>query len=171
MWNEKKKHRRDSESLTSARILALPVHEHDNMLSTPLFTPTIILGMATAHRVSDLIPTALLFPHVPDWAGLTCRDRLSHVAGDAPLACCLSLHLTTDSWMQSDIRLQKRCECPFSSAWHGTTEFKNTMVVVVSQASLFRSVSRCVWGLLCSQREEVPLALGRFYVQNIGLAL
>lgn len=47
--------------------------------------------------------------------GLTRRDRLSHVAGDAPLACRLSLHLTAVLWMQFDNGLQRRCECPFLS--------------------------------------------------------
>lgn len=45
--------------------------------------------------------------------GLTRRDRLSHVAGDAPLACCLSLHLTAVSWMRPDNGLRRRCESPF----------------------------------------------------------
>lgn len=47
--------------------------------------------------------------------GLTRRDRLSHVAGDAPLACCLSLPLIAVSWMQPDNELRRRCECPFLS--------------------------------------------------------
>lgn len=47
--------------------------------------------------------------------GLTHKDRLSHVAGDAPLACCLSLYLTAVSWMQPDKGLRRRCKCPFLS--------------------------------------------------------
>lgn len=75
-------------------------------------SPIVMLDVGTVRCVSDSIPTAL-FPHGPDWARLTRRDRLSHVAGDAPLACCLSLHLTAISWMQPDNRLRKRCEWAF----------------------------------------------------------
>ena len=82
------------------------------MLSPHSSPPIIKLDLGTVQCVSDSIPMAL-FPHGPDWARLTHRDRLSHVAEDAPLACCLSLHLTAASWMQLDIRLWKRCECPY----------------------------------------------------------
>lgn len=89
------------------------LRERDIVQQSPLpLLPVIRLDKGPVHCVSDSIPTAL-FPHVPDWAGLTHADRLSHVAGDAPLACCLSLHLTAASWMQPDIRLWKCCECPF----------------------------------------------------------
>lgn len=42
-------------------------------------------------------------------SGLTQKDRLSHAAGDAPLACRLSLYLSGVLWMQADKRLQRRC--------------------------------------------------------------
>lgn len=46
-------------------------------------------------------------------SGLTQKDRLSHAAGDAPLACRLSLYLNAVLWMQPDKGLQRRCKCPF----------------------------------------------------------
>lgn len=44
---------------------------------------------------------------------LTQKDRLSHAAGDAPLACRLSLYLNAVLWIQPDKGLQRRCKCPF----------------------------------------------------------
>lgn len=46
-------------------------------------------------------------------SSLTQKDRLSHAAGDAPLACRLSLYLNAVLWMQPDKGLQRLCKCPF----------------------------------------------------------
>ncbi len=83
--------------------------------ASPTSFPIIVLDLGTVHCVSVTQyqrPCSLMALTEP---GLTRRDRLSHVAGDAPLACCLSLHLTAVSWMQPDIGLRRRCECPFLS--------------------------------------------------------
>jgi len=91
-----------------------------------------------------------LFPYglVPSWPcsltepGLTRRDRLSHVAGDAPLACRLSLpphrSLVDAAWQ----RATEALHAPLSSAWHKRSEVKNTEVVTVARATSF---SPLVW--------------------------
>lgn len=78
----------------------------------PLLSPSscLILGLSSVSVTQYQRPCSLV---VLTELGLTRRDRLSHVAGAAPLACCLSLHLTAVSWMQPDNRLRRRCECPF----------------------------------------------------------
>ena len=88
-----------------------PLGEHDN-IHPPLSTPSscLIWGLSSVSVTQYQRPCFLM---VLTERGLTRRDRLSHAAGDAPLACCLSLHLTAVSWMQSDNGLRRRCECLF----------------------------------------------------------
>lgn len=70
----------------------------------------LIWGLSSVSVTQYQWPCSLMVLTEP---GLTRRDRLSHVGGDAPLACCLSLHLTAVSWMQPDSGLRRGCECPF----------------------------------------------------------
>lgn len=80
----------------------------------PLPSPSscLIWGLSSVSVTQDQRPCSFMALTEP---GLTRRDRLSHVAGDAPLACCLSLHLTAVSWMQPDNGQQRHYECPFFS--------------------------------------------------------
>lgn len=95
---------------TSPLVLA-PLGEHDN-IHPPRSTPSscLIWGLSSVSVTQYQRPCFLM---VLTERGLTRRDRLSHAAGDAPLACCLSLHLTAVLWMQSDNGLRMRCECLF----------------------------------------------------------
>lgn len=128
----------------------------------PLSSPSscLIWGLSTMSVTQYKRPCSLMALTEP---GLTRRDRLSHVAGDAPLACCLSLHLTAVSWMQSDKGLRRRCECLFLSMTQDAM-FKNTKVVTVAQASLFYPlVSSCICDLLCRGGVGTPAALWVFH--------
>lgn len=66
--------------------------------ASPTFSPhtlCLIWGLSSAPVTQCRHPCSLMALIEP---GLTRKDRLSHVAGDAPLACCLSLNLTAVSW-------------------------------------------------------------------------
>lgn len=78
----------------------------------PHFFPLrcLIQGLSSVSVTQYQWPCSLIALTGP---GLTRRDRLSHVAGDALLACCLSLHLFGVSWMQPDKRLRRSRGCPF----------------------------------------------------------
>lgn len=131
----------------------------------PLLSPSscLIWGLSSVsvtqyHRPCS--PMALTEP------GLTRRDRLSHVAGDALLACCLSLHLTAVSWMQPDngLRYGAAASAP-SSAWHQKPEFKNTTVVTVARASVFYplGVEPHLWPVVLSGSGHTSGCVGFFH--------
>lgn len=83
--------------------------------ASPTFFPhtlCLIWGLSSVSVTQYRCPCSLM---ALTEQGLTHKDRLSHVAGDAPLACCLSLYLTAVSWMRPDKGLQRRCKCPFLS--------------------------------------------------------
>lgn len=86
--------------------------EHDNIPHFPHFFPhhCLIWGLSTVSVTQYQWPCSLMALTGP---GLTRRDKLSHVAGDAPLACRLSLHLCGVLWMQPDNGLRRHCDCPF----------------------------------------------------------
>lgn len=91
--------------------LSYSLGEHDST-HPPLSSQSscLIWGLSSVSVTQYQRPCSLMALTEP---GLTRRDRLSHVAGDAPLACCLSLHLTAVLWMQPDNGLRRRCKCPF----------------------------------------------------------
>lgn len=122
--------------------------------ASPTFFPHTlypIWGLSSAPVTQYRHPCSLMALTEP---GLTRKDRLSHVAGDAPLACCLSLNLTAVSWppCQPDIGPQRSCKCSPSSAWHHRPEFKNTTVIIVGGlirgsvgVSSLNALSICAW--------------------------
>lgn len=105
---------------------ASSLREQDNM-HRPLSSPALICliwGLSSVSVTQYRHPCSLMALTGP---GLTRKDRLSHVAGDAPLACCLSLNLTAVSWppwgaasapflsMTPDARVQERYS--YCSGW------------------------------------------------------
>lgn len=110
----------------------------------PHFFPLhrLIQGLSSVSVTQYQWPCSLIALTGP---GLTRRDMLSHVAGDALLACCLSLHLFGVLWMQPDKKATEELRLPLSAAWHWMPEFKNTTLVTVAQVSLLYSlVSSCI---------------------------
>lgn len=101
-------------SLHAYLMLRLFLQERHNMPSYPPLSLPVpcsrICGLSSVSVTQYRRPRPLV---VLTGSGLTQKDRLSHAAGDAPLACRLSLYLNAVLWMQPDKGLQRRCKCPF----------------------------------------------------------